>query len=303
MLGGACVPYGDANPFGPVAEALRQACEIDGAFGDDGDAARTARATSSRGGSASRPTPTETDRVVEGLLHLMEGATRPGVDPGRARDDALRSTLAFLEALAATAPVVLTLSDLHWATDEVLELCDESSRGCNDAVRRSSPPPGPDSRRAGRPSPGATTRSCCISIRSTSVATAELVRELMCGDADDETVAFLLERSGGNPFFVEELVAFVQDTHGGDLLRELPATLHGLVAARLDALDTAERSLLEDCAVVGDSGPMSAVLVARGAPRCPSSARSARRARSPAMSRTTSSTSSPSSSARSRTAR
>ena len=34
----------------------------------------------------------------------------------------------------------------------------------------------------------------------------------------------------------------------------LPATLHGLVAARLDALPATERSLLEDCAVVGSNG-------------------------------------------------
>ena len=59
-------------------------------------------------------------------------------------------------------------------------------------------------------------------------STAELVRALFCGDADDETVEFLLERSGGNPFFVEELVAFVQETRDSDRLHELPATLHGL---------------------------------------------------------------------------
>ena len=82
-------------------------------------------------------------------------------------------------------------------------------------------------------------------------STAELVRALFCGEADDETVEFLLERSGGNPFFVEELVAFVQETRDSDRLHELPATLHGLVAARLDALEPPERSLLEDCAIVG----------------------------------------------------
>ena len=72
----------------------------------------------------------------------------------------------------------------------------------------------------------------------------------------------MLERSGGNPFFVEELVAYVQDSEragnasvGEGRLRDLPATLHGLVAARLDALEPAERSLLEDCAVIGGTGP------------------------------------------------
>ena len=52
------------------------------------------------------------------------------------------------------------------------------------------------------------------------------------------------ERSGAGP--------------GEGRLRDLPATLHGLVAARLDALEPAERSLLEDCAVVGGTGPLAA---------------------------------------------
>ncbi len=34
----------------------------------------------------------------------------------------------------------------------------------------------------------------------------------------------------------------------------LPATLRGLVAARLDALTPGERNVLEDCAVVGSTG-------------------------------------------------
>ena len=97
-------------------------------------------------------------------------------------------------------------------------------------------------------------------------STAELVRALFCGEADDETVEFLLERSGGNPFFVEELVAFVQETRDSDRLHELPATLHGLVAARLDALEPAERSLLEDCAIVGASGSIAAVLALAARP-------------------------------------
>ena len=259
VLGGACVPYGDANPFGPIAEALRQACEIDGALGDDTDAhARLRDVVARRLGLP--PDSTEADRVIEGLLHVMEGATRPGVDPGRARDDALRSTLAFLEALAAAAPLVLTLSDLHWATDEVLELCERIIARLQTMpfVVIATARPGLESRWT--PEPG---RHNSLALRLDpldDLATAELVRELMCGDADEETVAFLLDRSGGNPFFVEELVAFVQDTHGGDLLREVPATLHGLVAARLDALDSSERSLLEDCSVVGNSGPMSTVL-------------------------------------------
>jgi tetratricopeptide (TPR) repeat protein len=91
-------------------------------------------------------------------------------------------------------------------------------------------------------------------------ATASLARELFGETLTDDVLDFLLERSGGNPFFVEELVALVCEVEHSDSpveaarLGVLPATLHGLVAARLDALPATERSLLEDCAVVGSSG-------------------------------------------------
>ena len=143
-------------------------------------------------------------------------STRPGVDPTRARDDALRSALAFLEALAPQRPLVLTLSDLHWATDDTLELCDRLLARLHNRpfVLVATTRPGLETRWT--PEPGKHNGSRSSSIRSTSDATAELVRALLYGDADDETVAFLLERSGGNPFFVEELVAFVQESRDSD---------------------------------------------------------------------------------------
>ena len=53
--------------------------------------------------------------------------------------------------------------------------------------------------------------------------------------------AILRDRSGGNPFFIEELVAMLGEAPATDGARELPATLHGLLAARLDRLDPLDR--------------------------------------------------------------
>ncbi len=159
---------------------------------------------------------------------------------------------------------MLTLSDVHWASDEVLELCDRMlarlhhlpfvlvTTTRHDLDNRWTPE---------------SARCNTISLHLEPLdgnETAELVRALLCGEADDQMVTFLLERSGGNPFFVEELAAFVQDTHDASGLRELPATLHGLVAARLDALTPGERSVLEDCAVIGGSGHVSTVTALAG---------------------------------------
>src|SRR2546423_1047681 len=259
VLAGQCVPYGDANIFGPVAEALRHVC---GLAGDAAPEAPAGALAMDRVSAALRlpPDAAESERVVEGLLYLIDGVARPGVDPSRARDDALRSALAFLEALAGRGPLVLTLSDVHWASDEVLELCDRMLSRLHNLpfVLVATTRQGLEDRWI--PESGRYNTLALHLEPLDDAATAELVRALLCGEADQQTVAFLLERSGGNPFFVEELVAFVQETRDGEGLRELPATLHGLVAARLDALEPAERSLLEDCAVVGGSGSISAVV-------------------------------------------
>ncbi len=84
----------------------------------------------------------------------------------------------------------------------------------------------------------------------------------------------LLERSGGNPFYLEELVSLlaeagVVEREGfpiGSSPGDLPATLRGLVSARIDGLTGLARSTLEDAAVVGRTGSL-ATLVALGEAR------------------------------------
>jgi class 3 adenylate cyclase/tetratricopeptide (TPR) repeat protein len=264
VLFGQCVPYGDANVFVAVAEALRRA--FDGASEDAAEPLRDR--VSARVGRVLDlpPDSPESERMVEGLLHLIEGTTRPGVDPTRARDDALRSTIAYLEAIAKVKPVVLTVSDLHWASDEALDLCNRMLARLHNLpfVLVVTTRPGLDER--WKPASGKHNEMGLNLDPLDRESTAVLIRALLCGETDDETVEFLLERSGGNPFFVEELASFVQDQRDSDRLYELPATLHGLVAARLDSLDASARSLLEDCAIVGGSGSIAAVLALAARP-------------------------------------
>jgi class 3 adenylate cyclase/tetratricopeptide (TPR) repeat protein len=268
VLAGQSVPYGDANVFGPVAEALRHACGIEGLAAASDARRRVAETVSALLGLGTDTA--ETERLVEGLVFVMEGVTRPGVDPGRARDEGIRAVVAFVEALASRAPLVITLSDLHWAHDAVLELTDRL------LVRLAGLPlvvvgtARPGTERLVR-EPGRYSTLALHLDPLDAEATAQLVQALFEGCADDDLVAMLRDRSGGNPFFVEELAAFVREAaHERHVdarsigVHDLPATLHGLVAARLDVLDREERSLLQDCAVVGASGPVSAVEVVGG---------------------------------------
>lgn len=271
ILSGQCAPYGDASPWAPVAEALRQACGVESGCSPDVLSEHTRLAAAAALGLPVDDA--EVRRVAEGLLYVTEGLSRSGVDPTRARDDALRAVQAYLEGLVSKTPLVLVLSDLHWADDLVLELLNRLLARLRNLpfVLVGTARPGFEER--WQPAPG---RHNALVVHLDPLdpeATSELVAELLGQPVGEDVAAFLRDRSGGNPFFVEELVALLRESEEaepGDLrperIRGLPATLHGLVAARLDALEPAERSLLEDFAVVGTGGPVSPALALAGVP-------------------------------------
>jgi class 3 adenylate cyclase len=93
-----------------------------------------------------------------------------------------------------------------------------------------------------------------------------LLRDLLGpGLATSSLADRIRERSRGNPFFIEEIIhSLVQTGHlrGARGARELcgdadqiaiPATLHALLAARIDRLSEADKQLLELAAVIGPS--------------------------------------------------
>ncbi|MDQ1519791.1 MAG: hypothetical protein QOI55_864, partial [Actinomycetota bacterium] len=267
VLVGPCVPYGDTNVFAPVAEVLRDACGI-----ESGVTTAAARLKVTEAVMTTLDLPAEspeTERVVEGLLYIIEGVARREVDPTRARDDAMRSAITFIDQFAVTAPLVVGFGDLQWAADPVLEFIDRllARLRSRPVVVIATARPGFENRWA--PTPGRHNQLIVHLDPLDADATRSLIDSLFCGEVTDDVVEFLTERSGGNPFFVEELAGLVRDSAGSDgsrpdldndALRRLPATLHGLVAARLDALDAAECSLLQDCAIVGVTGSLCSAI-------------------------------------------
>jgi class 3 adenylate cyclase/tetratricopeptide (TPR) repeat protein len=263
---GRCVPYGEANVWWPVAEALRQAC---GVAPEDG--AATARELCNDAVALALDSATDTPevrRVVNGLMHLM-GYDGPlgEIDAQRAREEAHRSVLAFIEGSARRRPVVVVLSDLHWADDVVLEMIDDladrlsrspfvlvatARHGLNERWRM----------------PTGRHNNVLVNLDPLDRgATAAMLESLAEGGLDGELREALLDRSGGNPFFLEELVSLIAESKAVDRPVEssdrggvgLPDTLRGLVAARIDGLSADERGTLEDASVWGRSGPVEAL--------------------------------------------
>jgi class 3 adenylate cyclase/tetratricopeptide (TPR) repeat protein len=64
-----------------------------------------------------------------------------------------------------------------------------------------------------------------------------------------DTQAALLARAGGNPLYAEQFVRMAGERGSAD--HELPETVQGIIAARLDLLPAEEKSLRQDAAVLG----------------------------------------------------
>jgi class 3 adenylate cyclase/tetratricopeptide (TPR) repeat protein len=257
VLEGACVPYGEANVWWPVADAIRSALGA-----PIGTPSATLRTHCRAWVELALPAAGEQQRelVTEGLLHLFgEHSTLAGIDPGRAREEVSRSVVSVVEGLAAQRPVVVVLSDVHWADDAVLSLGATLMERCAHL-----PVVILATARAGllerwRPTVDRSNQLILHLDPLNRVDTAALLEEL-ASDLPADVRDMVLDRSGGNPFFLEELVRLFED--GGRT--EVPHTLRGLVAARLDSLTPLERKIVESAAILGRQFPRMAVQLMAG---------------------------------------
>jgi tetratricopeptide (TPR) repeat protein len=154
----------------------------------------------------------------------------------------------LLEAQAAERPVVVVFDDLHWGEPTFLDLVEHVADLSRDApilVLCLARPELLDVRPAwGGGKLNATT---ALLEPLAPEETAELLAAL--GDGiGDELQERILEAAGGNPLFVEEMVAVAAEGEGEVAV---PPTIHALLAARLDQLDPDERGVLERGAVEG----------------------------------------------------
>ncbi len=246
VMVGRCMPYGESNPWHPIATAIAGHVGLDAA----GDAS-VVRAQLEAAVPPIVGTHADPDRVTTGLLHLLGHSTAlDGIDRIRARDEVVQAVLAYLHGLARVGPVLVVIADLDWADALLVDLLERTlahltglpfavMTTARPGVEHWPPPPG---------------RHNTLVLRLDALdpsSASELALAMLGAEVDDDVRSSLLERSGGNPLFLEELAAMVTECGS---VGELPDTLRGLVAARLDRLEPAERDMLDNAAVLGPSG-------------------------------------------------
>ena len=175
-----------------------------------------------------------------------------GLDaPLAEREENFTAWLRFLEHLAHDGPLVIVFEDLHWADEGLLAFVEYLSDHIASVPLLIVGTTRPELFDA-RPS-FAADRSTLTRISLGPLAPHETERLVagVLGDADasSKTVAGIVARSAGNPFFAEEsarlLRGHTQDT-------PVPASVQAVVAARLDALTPEHKAMMADAAVMGE---------------------------------------------------
>jgi class 3 adenylate cyclase/tetratricopeptide (TPR) repeat protein len=154
----------------------------------------------------------------------------------------------LLEAHAADEPVILVFEDVHWGEPAFLDLVEHVADLSRDApilLLCMARPELLDARPVWGGGKLNATNVLLEPLRPDE--TAQLLGALG-GDLPDGLRGRILEAAGGNPLFVEEMVAVAAE---GDGDVAVPPTIQALLAARLDQLDPAERVVLERGAVEG----------------------------------------------------
>ena len=241
---GRCLPYGDGVSFWAIGEVVKAEAAI--FESDDGDvaAAKLARTVADVVPAA------DAEAVTSALLPLvgLEAAASNGADR---RQDAFAAWQRFFEAAAERRPLMVVLEDLHWADDGMLEFLGylaARATGVPLLVLCTARPELLDR----RPDWGGGMWNALT--LGLSPLRDDEAAQLIAGILDDDvlpvaTQTALLERAGGNPLYAEQFALLYLER--GDAHVPLPEHVHGLIAARLDALSGEEKSLLQDAAVVG----------------------------------------------------
>ncbi|HTY32403.1 helix-turn-helix transcriptional regulator [Mycobacterium sp.] len=201
-------------------------------------------------------------------------AAEPAMDVGSPRQALFDALTGFLRRLAVDRPLALILDDLHWAQLPTLAMLERVLIGCADVrllVVSTFRTTEPD-------------RSDELTTRLAELHRFEGVRRLDLAGLDTEAIAefvsrtqqlapgsartaaaLLRDKTGGNPFFLTELVNDLEVRGGLATLgaqQTVPASIGDAIARRLAGLGAGVRGVIEQAAVLGETFDLPALVAA-----------------------------------------
>jgi len=222
--------YEQSTPYALVAELVRRMLAIGPT--DDEPTARAALAANIDLASS--------EAAATLLLELLGYEVRSSLDPAGKRRLIVSLLREALKRRTADGPLVVVIEDLHWR--------DASSADVIAQVTSAVAPLRCLFVSTSREPTDISWTAEAIALNALPLAAArELIDRLSPVALDEATRALILERTAGNPFFIEEVVRSVRP--GKELT--VPTTVQDLLEARLDALDASPRHVAQGAAVIG----------------------------------------------------
>uniref|UniRef100_UPI0012E1301D AAA family ATPase n=1 Tax=Sandarakinorhabdus oryzae TaxID=2675220 RepID=UPI0012E1301D len=220
------------TPFHAVVQMLRQLLEARG--GDPAEALRRELAVADM--------PADAFDLVATLIGLALPADHAALDltPAQRRRQLTETLTEWVFALTRDQPLVLAVEDLHWVDPSTLELVRILVEQGGTLPLMVIGTARPEFRKAwlDRDHHGQINLG-----RLGSGQTRVLVADAIgAADIDDALVQKLVARTDGVPFFVQELARQIVIHGSQGAIGDIPTTLRGLLAARLDRLGAARET-------------------------------------------------------------
>ncbi|MCX4243533.1 serine/threonine-protein kinase [Paraliomyxa miuraensis] len=240
------------SPFVMIAPAIRRYAGIH--TGEAVESSRRklrARITEHVGGA-------DLERVTQFLGELIgvpfpdtghESLQAARKDPMLMGDAMQAAFVDWLRALCSAQPVVFVLDDLHWGDLPSVRYVDAALRALRDLPLMVLALARPE---VSQRFPSLWTERALQEIRLDALsrsASRKLVRHMLGDDVDPELEALIVERAGGNAFYLEELIRAVATSGGHD---GLPDSILGMLQARFDELGEEAKRVLRAASVFGE---------------------------------------------------
>jgi tetratricopeptide (TPR) repeat protein len=263
VLESSSASYGKATAYLPVIDLLRAYFQV-----QSQDDTRTIRERVTGKLLTLDPALGTAISAVLSLLDVpVDGPAWQGLDPTQRRRETLDAVKRLLLRESQVQPLLVVFEDLHWVDGEsqaVLDSLVESLPAARILVLV-------NYRREYEHRWGAKTYYTQLRLDPLPAETAgELLDALLGADVGLRPVReLLLERTEGNPFFLEECVRMLIETKvlvgergayratGAVESIHVPATVQAILAARIDRLPPEDKALLQVACVVGEDVPLT----------------------------------------------
>jgi class 3 adenylate cyclase/tetratricopeptide (TPR) repeat protein len=262
LLASQATAYGQATPYHPVRELLNAYFQLEAR-----DDAGQMRARVTRKVRTLDPALAPTLPAVLALLDIPgDDRAWQALDPPQRRQRTLDALTRLLLRESQVQPVLLVCENLHWIDTETQAFLDRLSESLPTARLLLLVTYRPEYQHGW----GSKTSYTHVRLDPLPPVSAGAFVQTLLGD--DPSLApltqLLMARTEGNPFFLEESVRHLVET--GLLVGELgayrlaqalptlpiPATVHALLAARIDRLPPEAKHLLQTAAVIGTEVPV-----------------------------------------------